>query len=113
MFRTRVKPAAGVALLAWAVVLVAPARASAQSDRPPGLKGYALVQWMDAHRTRPTPTAYAQPFGPSVYIRPSVVYPQHLASVQPRYWYAPSRTFTLPAAPAWVTPGRMSPCGGR
>lgn len=108
MFIIRMKSAAVVALLAWAVVLVAPGLASAQSDRPPGLKGYALAQWMDAHRTRPTPSVYTPSFGPTVSVRPSLAYPKRHSGYTPY-------TLTLPADPnpVWVAPVRLPPCGGR
>lgn len=111
MFLVQTKPAALVAALACAALLAQPGRASAQSGRPPGLKGYALVQWMDEHRsgrsvrsqpprTYPAPRAYA--------------YPQSFVPAGPHYGYGPSYRFAPPPAPAVVWNGTVVwRCGRR
>ena len=113
-FLVRTKSAALVALVAWAAVLVVPGRAAAQSDRPPGLKGYALVQWMDEHRARSSPAVRSQPSRASVFSRTYAVSPQPYEYAQPHAGYVTSYTFARPADPypAWVAPVRRS-CGGR
>jgi hypothetical protein len=114
MFLVQSKSAALIVALACAAVLAQPGRAAAQSDRPPGLKGYALVQWMDEHRSRSSPSVR----GPQswTYAAPrAYAYPQSFAYVQPHYGYVPSHTFAPPAARTVVrgAPVLSSPCGGR
>ena len=67
---TRLSSKAAFGLAFAAIVFFVPAgRASAQSQSPPpGLKGYALVQWRDAHP--PTGRANAPARGPVLVSRP-------------------------------------------
>lgn len=111
MFLVQTKPAALVAALACAALLAQPGRASAQSGRPPGLKGYALVQWMDEHRssrsvrgqqsrTYAAPRAYA--------------YPQSFGPTEPHFGHAPAYRFAPPTAPTVVGGGPVVwRCGRR
>jgi hypothetical protein len=111
MFRIQMKWAALVSVIACAAVLAQPGRAAAQSDRPPGLKGYALVQWMDERRTRAP--LRGEP-SRNVGVTRSYSYPQPHVYVQSQYLYRPTYAFTTSAVPTGTWGGPVGwPCGGR